>query len=157
VKLMDNNHSELEEKNKQLEGRVLELENNWKRAVADYRNLKRRTAEEQTAFAAFANQVLLTELLPVLDALEAAESHLKDEGLELAVRKFMEVLKEFNVTEFESLGKDFDAGKMEAIEVVLGEKNKVLEVVSTGYMLRDRVLRVARVKVGSGETIDQPA
>jgi molecular chaperone GrpE len=135
---------------KQLEDRIAELENNWKRAVADYRNLERRTGEEQIAFAAFANQVLLRELLPVLDALEAADGHLKDEGLSLAVKKLGDVLKDFNVTEIEVLGKTFDAGTMEAIETILGEENKVLAVTQKGYMISDRVLRPARVKVGKG-------
>lgn len=139
-----------EDKIKQLEERIVELENNWKRAVADYRNLERRTAEEQTAFVAFANQILLSELLPVLDALEAADKHLNDEGLKLALKKFDEVLKIFNVVEIVALNQSFDHAKMEAIEQVDGEKDKVLEVCEKGYMISDKVLRPARVKVGKG-------
>ena len=147
----DSNRQDDSEKIEQLEGRLAELENNWKRAVADYHNLQRRTAEEQVTFAAFANQVLLRELLPVLDSLEAADRHLNDEGLKLALKKFGEVLKDFNVTEIKAQGEVFDAAKMEAIESVSGEQNKVIEISEKGYMISDRILRVARVKVGKGE------
>jgi len=147
---MDNQEENNENKTKKLEERIGELENNWKRAVADYRNLERRTQEEQAAFAAFANQILLSELLPVVDALEASQKHLKDAGLELAIKKFKDVLKEFNVESFEPLDEFFDSSKMEALEMVPGEKNKVVDVSSKGYMIGDRVLRVARVKVGNG-------
>lgn len=148
---MDNNiPQDNNDQIKQLETRIQELENNWKRAVADYRNLERRTQEEQIAFAAFANQVLMRELLPVLDALEAADEHLKDDGLGLAVKKMKDVLKDFNVTEIEVKEKLFDAGTMEAVEMVPGEENKVLAVTQKGYMISDRVLRPARVKVGKG-------
>jgi len=148
---MDNDKPQSEnEKIKHLEGRIQELENNWKRAVADYRNLERRTAEEQVAFASFANQILLRELLPVLDALESAVDHLKDEGLGLAVTKFKNILGDFNVREIDVAEKIFDATIMEAIETVDGEENKVVAVTEKGYMIGDRILRPARVKVGKG-------
>ncbi|MCX6783872.1 MAG: nucleotide exchange factor GrpE [candidate division WWE3 bacterium] len=132
-----------------LEDRCNELENNWKRAVADYRNLERRTLEERQAFASMANTFLLSELLPVLDAVEAAANHVKDEGLTLATKKFVDVLKDFGVAEMESLGKKFDAATMEALEMVDGPENEVVAIGSKGYLIGDKILRAAKVKVGN--------
>lgn len=143
------NENELTEKINTLEGRVSELDNNWKRAVADYRNLERRTLEERQAFAAMANTFLLSELLPVLDAVEAAANHVKDEGLTLATKKFVDVLKDFGVTEMESLGKKFEAATMEALEMIPGEAGMVLAVCIKGYLIGDKILRAAKVKVGN--------
>jgi len=147
---MDNQNNETE-KIKQLEERLLELENNWKRAVADYRNLERRVAEEQISFLAFANGAMLRQLLPVVDAFEAASEHLKDEGLTLAFKKMQTFLEEVGVTTVKTDGELFDAATMEAVETVSGEKDKVVTVSQKGYLLGNKLLRAAKVNVGNGE------
>ena len=138
------------DKIKQLEERISELDNNWKRAVADYRNLERRVAEEQMSFLAFANGTMLRQLLPVVDAFELASEHLKDEGLNLAFKKMQTFLEEVGVTEVKADSELFDAATMEAVEMVPGEKNKVITVCEKGYMLGDKLLRAAKVNVGNG-------
>jgi molecular chaperone GrpE len=144
---MDNNQ---DIKIQQLEERNLELENNWKRAVADYRNLERRVAEEQMTFLAFANGALLRQLLPIVDTFELASAHLKDEGLTLAFKKMETFLEEVGVTTVKTDDALFDAITMEAVEMVPGEKNKVITVCEKGYMLGDKLLRAAKVNVGNG-------
>jgi molecular chaperone GrpE len=141
---------EQEEKLKQLEEKAAELENNWKRALADYRNLQKRTAEEKLEFVEFTSQVWTRKLLSILDNLEILEKHSpEDVGLKLIVKDFKRVLEEEGVREIEVLGKDFDAQTMEAIEMVEGEFNKVIEVLNKGYMVSNKLVRPARVKVGS--------
>jgi molecular chaperone GrpE len=131
--------------------RIEELENNWKRALADYRNLEKRVAEERDIFLAFANSMLLLRLLPVLDNLEALSKHMDDEGLKMTIKDFKRVLSEEGIKEIEVEGKKFDAEKMEAIDHVDGPKDEVVEVLQKGYLMKDKVLRPARVKVGSGK------
>jgi len=128
--------------------KIDDLENKWKRALADYANLEKRIAKEKDFLVKFSNQELLEKLLPVLDDLERAEKHLKDQGLTMAINKLREVLKNEGIIEIKAEGEEFDPHLMEAIETVEGPKNKVMEVVNKGYRWGDKILRVAKVKVG---------
>ena len=128
-----------------------ELENNWKRALADYRNLEKRVAEEREMFFTFANSSLVLRILPILDNLESLVKHVDDEGLKMTIKDFKRILDEEGVKEIEAEGADFDSEKMEAIEKVEGAKDKVVEVLQKGYTMKEKILRPARVKVGSGK------
>jgi molecular chaperone GrpE len=128
--------------------KIDDLENKWKRALADYANLEKRIAKEKDFLVKFSNQELLEKLLPVLDDLERAEKHLKDQGLTIAINKLREVLKNEGIIEIKAEGEEFDPRLMEAIEAVEGPKNRVMEVVNKGYRWGDKILRVAKVKVG---------
>ncbi len=133
--------------------KITDLENKWKRALADYANLEKRIEKEKEDFVKFANAQLLNKLLAVLDNLELAERHLKDKGLTLAGNRFREILKEEGVEEIEVLGRNFDPELMDAVETVDGPKNKVVEVVLKGYKLYGKVLRPAKVKVGGSKKL----
>ncbi len=135
----------------QLEKKTEELESSWKRALADYKNLEKRVEEDKESWVFFANEGLLKKLLPIVDNLERLEKHFKDRGFELIVKELRSVLKESGVEEVKTDGHDFDPMKMEAIETVEGEKNKVVETVLKGYSLRNKLIRPAIVKVGNGE------
>ena len=133
--------------------KITDLENKWKRALADYANLEKRIEKEKEDFVKFANAQLLNKLLAVLNDLELAEKHLKDKGLTLAGNRFREILKEEGVEEIEVLGRNFDPELMDAVETVDGPKNKVVEVVLKGYKLYGKVLRPAKVKVGGNKKL----
>ncbi len=152
---MDNNDNKTDSKTEELETRIVELENFWKHAVADYRNLQKRVEEEKLGWRTFANESLLRSLLPVLDNLQKASTHIKDPGMDLTIKDFKQVLKNEGIEEILSDGEEFDPVVMEAVDVVEGEKNKVIETVLTGYLLQNKLLRPARVKVGGGT--NQPA
>src|SRR3972149_4591291 len=119
------------DKNKDLK----ELENNWKRALADYKNLEKRVNEERGVFLAFANSMLLLRILPILDNLGMLVKHVDDAGLKMTIKDFKRVLAEEGVKEIDAQGEKFDAEKMEAIEKVEGEKDKVVEVLQKGYTI----------------------
>ena len=119
-----------------------------KRVMADYDNFKKRTARDQLEFVKYSNRELLTKLLPVLDDLERAEAHVKDEGLSLAIKHLREVLSAEGVSELEVIGKTYDPALAEATETVDGPKDQVVEVTKKGYKLNDMILRPAQVKVG---------
>jgi len=123
------------------------LKDQLARALADYDNLRKRTETEKSLWLIFAKQELLLKLLPVLDTLEIAQKHLKDEGLQMAIGQFQNIFQEEGIVEIES-GK-FDAKIHEAVETLTGgEKEKVAEVISKGYKFKDGpVIRPAKVKV----------
>jgi len=127
---------------------IAELEENWKRALADYKNLERRVSEEKDVLIKFANFVFIERLIPVLDNLETLATHVKDGGLTLIVKQLTDLLKDDGVEEVRVLGEEFDPSEMEASETVEGDDGKVVEVVRKGYKMQDKILRPARVKVG---------
>ena len=133
---------------KNLENQVAELSDNLKRALADYQNLERRVLNERSDLIKYANQELLKKLLPSFDNLYLAEKYIKDEGIKLTVQKLTESLEEVGVKRISVENNRFDPNSMECIEVVEGEKDMVVEEVMPGFMLFDKVIRPAQVKVG---------
>lgn len=133
-----------------LQDRNLELEENYKRVLADYQNQERRFKETQTQIVKFANATLLEKILLNIDSLEMAQNHLQDTGLAMIIKQFIETLKTEGLQLIESDGKIFDPLIMDCVEVVPGPKDFVVETSSKGYLLFDKVLRPAKVKVGSG-------
>lgn len=134
-----------------LEKRIGELEHQWKRALADYQNLEKRTAGELTRNTQFATAELVKKLLLLRDDLERAASHTQDKGLKLILDQFKKIVEDEGVTEIKALGEPFDPTTMTAIDVKPGKKDQVFEVASPGYRLHERVLRPAKVYVGKGE------
>ncbi len=145
-----NSHEKCEEAIKELNEKLSEMEGNWKRALADYKNLVDRTNKERTQFVDFANEVILSKFLTVYDSLEMLGKYNQDQGLTLTIKQFGQVLKESGLEEIDALGKDYSLESMEAIEMVEGEKDKVTEVITKGFYLKSKLLRPARVKVGKG-------
>lgn len=126
-------------------------EEQLKRALADYQNLKKRVEGERIEFIKYVLEEFLLKLLPVVDDLEAAERHLKDPGLTLAVAKLKTILADEGVGEMDLAGKPFDPKLAECLELIPGKKDQVIKVAQKGYLLNDKVLRPARVKVGKGD------
>ncbi|NMB70492.1 nucleotide exchange factor GrpE [candidate division WWE3 bacterium] len=140
----------LQEK-EELTGKCIDLENNWKRALADYRNLQKRVEEEKMDFIQYATSTLVRRFLGVLDNLEMLNKHTNDAGLQMIVKELKQVLSDEGLREIEAENQEYDLNTMEAIEMVAGEKNLVTEVLQKGYFLKDKLIRPARVKVGNGE------
>lgn len=131
--------------------RIEELENQLKRALADYQNLEKRVQEEKKEWIRSANKELILRILPILDTLIIASLHSQDESLKVSVKQFEDVLKGEGIAKIETVGLEFNSQMMECVATEEGEENKVLEEVRSGYMLNDKVLRVAQVKVGKKE------
>lgn len=131
-----------------LEARIAELEDQLKRAVADYRNLENRNREEKLEFIKFANKNLIESLLPAFDTLLLAEKYTEDHNLKITVKHILEVLKDAGVERVETVGNAYDPSVMEAVDVVEGKENEVIEETQPGFTLQGKVIRPARVKVG---------
>ena len=169
-------------KDDQLEQRVAELENQLKRAVADYRNLEQRVSEGRSELTSFVGGELIKRLLPVLDHLEQALSGVSEEdkqsgwvkGVELAVKEFKSVLQQEGLDQIAAdpstslgTGVQFDPALHEAVDVremppsldSSGEPkdNMILEVVRLGYKLNGKVLRPTQVVVGKSASAEASA
>lgn len=132
----------------QAKDRIEELDNQLKRALADYQNLEKRVAEERREWIRASNKELLLRILPILDTLITASKHSDDANLKISVAQFLDILKGDGVEKIETAGKEFDPITMECVMTNIGEENKVLDEIRAGYMLYDKVLRPAQVKVG---------
>lgn len=135
---------ELEELKKQ----IGDFENKYRRALADYQNLQKRTLEEKSEWIRSANKDLLLRILTVLDTLILAFQHSQDKNVQVSIQQFLDVLKSEGVVKIETVGQKFDPNTMEAIAADEGDDGVVLEELRVGFMLYDRLLRAAQVKVG---------
>lgn len=125
-----------------------EVDQKYKRALADYQNVVRRTQEEKREWAKLSNKELILKLLPILDTLMLAEKHTKDQNFTLAVQQFLQVLKEEGIERIKTVGEMFDPLVMEAVETREGQEHKVLEEMKAGFRAGDVILRPALVVVG---------
>ncbi len=125
-----------------------ELEMQLKRTLADYQNLERRIEAERRLLGELSTIVLIEKFLPILDNLESAQKHLNDQGLELVIKQFNELLTTEGVSEINAEGSQFDPSLHEAIETVEGNKDgEIVKVIAKGYKMGDRVIRPAKVTV----------
>jgi len=125
------------------------LENQLKRALADYQNLEKRVSGEKSEWIKLANKGLLVRLLPAIDNLILAEKHTQDEGVKLSIGQILSAFKEEGIEKIETIGLDFDPNLMEAVSTTVGDEGKVVEELRAGYTLFGQVLRPSQVMVGS--------
>ena len=142
-------------KNKEI---VEELKGQLARALADYDNLRKRTEEERQALYKYSSQRITARFLPIFDMFEAAQNHINDSGLAIAIKECRDLLKEEGVNEIQAgEGEQFDENTQDVVEVVEGgQKGKIKEVVLKGYKYSDGyIIRHAKVKVYGGLTEKQ--
>lgn len=140
----------------ELEKQIEEKDDKYKRLQAEYSNYIRRTQEEKQTIGVFANEKIITELIPVIDSMERAMdscSNKEDDmykGIELVHKQLIDCLQKFDVEEIKALNEDFDpnlhlAVMQEAVDGV--EPNKIVMVLQKGYKLNTKVIRPTMVKV----------
>lgn len=134
----------------QLQERINELEENWRRALADYQNLTKRVEKDRWEAILFATGSLLEKILKIADDLGRAVAHHQDQPwLKLIHADLWKILKDEGITEIDAAGKSFDPLTMECIQQVDGPKNTVVKIAQIGYKLHDKILRPAKVEVGN--------
>lgn len=144
----------VEDLQKQLSEKELALQDATEkhlRALADYHNLVRRTKDTESLLIKTANASLMEKILSNLDHLLLAQKNLNDKGLQMVIDGFFQTLNSEGLTEIKSDGQTFDPFLMDCVELVSGPKDRVMETTSKGFLLYDKTLRPAKVKVGSGE------
>ncbi|MBT3249616.1 MAG: nucleotide exchange factor GrpE [Candidatus Pacebacteria bacterium] len=117
-----------------------------KRVLADYQNLVKRNQEERVKFLQLANKSLVETLLSPLEHLSMAAEQLDDQGLNMVIRDFWQVLEEAGLEEIYPKGKNFDLETMEVVDKE-GEGEEVTKVVKRGYQLNGQVIQHAKVVV----------
>jgi len=147
---------ENELKIKKLEEENADLKNKYAMAYADTENTRKRLIQEADLAKKYRIQSFATEVLPVIDNLERALASFENKedgfykGVQMIYDQLIASLKKEGVEEIDCLNKDFDPNFENAImqeKVECMESNKVVEVLQKGYMLKDRVLRAAMVKI----------
>jgi molecular chaperone GrpE len=140
---------------RQAETKAAEYKDGWARAQADFQNYKKRIERDNELTYATMKGDIVKKILPVLDDLERALQNRPAEnawanGIELIARKLQNVLESEGIKRIEAEGVEFDPNFHEAIshEPADGVKSGfVIGVVQNGYMLGERVIRPALVRV----------
>lgn len=130
----------------------------WQRAQADYSNLVKEQDKKYKETVAWANAVFMSELLPVYNHFKLALKHIPIEtqrepwftGIEMIQKQFQDFLKKYQIEEIKTVGEQFDPNQHEALtheEKEGFESDVIFEEIQPGYLLGDKVLMPAKVKV----------
>lgn len=158
----DGKTEESDEKSEQqrLEEELTEFKDKYLRLYSEFENFRRRTAREKLEMVKTANESLVVTILPVLDDFERAQKahsdkgESLDEGMELIIGKLRKALESKGVKEMGTQqGDAFDPEFHEAITQIPAPeeklKGKIVDVIEKGYMLEEKVIRYAKVVIGS--------
>jgi molecular chaperone GrpE len=148
--------SELE----QLKADLADQKDKYLRLMAEFENFRRRTAKERLDLIQTAGKDVIVSMLEVMDDCDRAEKQLNSaddisvqkEGIQLVFNKVRSTLQSKGVTAMESLHKDFNVELHEAITEIPvtdnKQKGKVVDEITKGYFLNDKIIRFAKVVVG---------
>ena len=150
-----------EKKIADLEAQVEHEKKEYLFLMADFENFRKRTLKEKADLIKNGAESAMRDLLPVVDDLERAIDAINKggdldslkEGVDLIYNKFVKYLESQHVKAIDSTGKDFDTDVHEAVTMFPAPdpsmKGKVIDTTIKGYMINDKVLRHAKVVVGS--------
>lgn len=145
----------------QLQEQVEHEKNKYLFLMADFENFRKRTLKEKADLIKNGAESAMRDLLPVVDDMERAIDAINKggdigslkEGVDLIYSKFVKYLESQHVMPIESTGKDFDTDLHDAVTMFPASdpsmKGKVIDTTVKGYMINDKVLRHAKVVVGS--------
>jgi len=164
----------LKKKVEELEG----LREKFLLGAADYENAKKRNAREKEDFIKFSQERILRELLPVLDNFERAVSHANTasakassyedlrqnlttviSGVERVQKQLTDILKMHGLKRLETADQPYSPHFHEAVAHVPeeGKEDHIVDELEPGYMLHDRLLRAAKVRVRVPPQLQPPA
>lgn len=145
----------------ELEAKIAEANDKYLRLYSEFDNFRKRSIKEKADLIKAGGEDVFKAVLPVIDdferAMKAAENATDiaavSEGVHLIYNKFKSTLKHKGLEEMEAAGKVFDADIMEAITSIPSPtedmKGKVIDEVEKGYSLNGKVIRFAKVVIGS--------
>lgn len=144
------------------EEQIRELNDKYLRLYSEFDNYRKRTLKEKVELSKYAAAETVTKLLPVLDDFERAiksfssangASEAIQEGVILIFNKFLSVLNQQGLEQMRTIGETFDTDFHEAVTNIPApapeQKGKVIDEIEKGYMLNGKVIRFAKVVVGS--------
>lgn len=132
--------------------------NRYLRAQADFDNFRRRTVKEKEELTQYASLKVVSQLLPVLDNFqralltsnEAVEGGAFAKGIDMIYRQLFQVLEAEGLKQMEVVGQPFDPERHQAVMQVESDEYAegiVVEAIQSGYVLKDKIIRPAMVKV----------
>ncbi|MEA3505209.1 MAG: nucleotide exchange factor GrpE [Bacteroidota bacterium] len=145
----------------ELEQQLAEQKDKFIRLYSEFENYRRRTSKEKLELSKTASEGVITSLLPVMDDFDRAYKFFENsadektfkEGVDLISDKLFKIMKQKGLTEIESNGKEFDTDLHEAITKIPAPsddlKGKVIDTTEKGYTIAGKVIRFAKVVVGS--------
>jgi molecular chaperone GrpE len=143
-----------------VEEKLAEMQDKYMRLAAEFDNYRKRTLREKMDISRYASEDLLTKLLPFVDDFERAvksmeaspESTAAKAGIDLIYCKLNDFLRHEGVKEIESINKEFNVDLHDAVAKVPvteeDKKGKIVEVLTKGYYLKDKVIRHSKVVIG---------
>lgn len=149
-----------ENETEKLQAELQEQKDKYLRLMAEFDNFRRRTAKERLELVQTAGKDVIVSLLDVLDDCDRAEKQLaanddiasQKEGVHLVFNKLRSTLQQKGLKAMESINQEFDVEKHEAITEIPAPaeemKGKVIDEVTRGYYLNDKIIRFAKVVVG---------
>ena len=142
-----------------LEAQIADLKKQQLYKAAEFDNFRKRVMQEKADLIKNGGTKVITTLLPVIDDLERAQENMDKyedlsalkEGLSLIIDKFFKLLAQEGLKKMDVMGTNFNADLHEAIAMVPGlpadQKGKVIDCMTAGYTLNDKVIRYAKVAV----------
>lgn len=148
----------VEERLKAIEEELQETKDKYLRLYAEFDNYRKRVQKDREELLKYGSEPLIMELLTIVDNLEMALSHARNEtgvdgliqGVELTLKEFHKILKNYGVEEIEALGKPFDPQIHHAMSQIVRtdvDEMTVVEEYRKGYKLNDKVIRPSLVAV----------
>ena len=142
-----------------LEAQIAELKKQQLYKAAEFDNFRKRVMQEKADLIKNGGTKVITTLLPIIDDLERAQENMDKyedlaalkEGLNLIIDKFFKLLSQEGLKKMDVMGASFDSDLHEAVAMVPGlpedQKGKVIDCMTAGYTLNDKVIRYAKVAV----------
>ena len=142
-----------------LEAQIADLKKQQLYKAAEFDNFRKRVMQEKADLIKNGGTKVITTLLPVIDDLERAQENMDKyedlsalkEGLSLIIDKFFKLLAQEGLKKMDVMGTNFNADLHEASAMVPGlpadQKGKVIDCMTAGYTLNDKVIRYAKVAV----------
>jgi len=143
-----------EESIKELTDKTKELTDSLKHLQAEFENYKKRIDKENENFIKYSSQNLIIKLLPIIDSFESALKNHQDknkflEGMNLVFSQFYSTLEKEGLKQINPMNEKFDPYKHEVMMHEKSDKpdNTITEVLQKGYILNDKIIRHAKVKI----------
>jgi len=140
-----------------LRAEAAQYKDSYLRATADFQNFKRRAEKEKADIYKYAGEKLLTDILPIVDNIDRAMSHVPEEeqgglaeGLRMIQKSLLNLLEKNGVEPIDAVGEVFDPQVHHAVQMVASDEHEaqqVIEEYQKGYKLNGKVIRHSMVKV----------
>jgi len=134
--------------------KIKELTDSLKHLQAEFENYKKRIDKENENFIKYSSQNLIIKLLPIIDSFESALKNHQDknkflEGMNLVFSQFYSTLEKEGLKQINPMNEKFDPYKHEVMMHEKSDKpdNTITEVLQKGYILNDKIIRHAKVKI----------